>query len=158
VGGDNFPQVLKETILKLMQSFTCNAAGVFAVSLLMSVLHTLFSELQSDDDEPLTVQSTKVMQEVAQSQTCAQPILTSTYRSIQLDKLTHENIKHFPNCILRQPPGKFHFRAATAGNSLKKYPLNNFSAVQPIFTVSILIDSTQQAQQNKNIKMSKISY
>jgi hypothetical protein len=38
----------------------------------------------------------------------------------------------------------------------KKFPLNNFSTVQPIFTSNILIDSAKQGKQNEVIKVFKI--
>jgi hypothetical protein len=49
------------------------------------------------------------------------------------------------------------FQASNRGISLKNTPFNNFSKVQPIFTSSILIDSSQQGEQHINIQNSQYS-
>jgi hypothetical protein len=53
---------------------------------------------------------------------------------------------------------KISFYRSNQGISMKITPLN-ITTVQPIFTTSILIDSTPQAKQNKNVKiLKKISF
>jgi hypothetical protein len=60
---------------------------------------------------------------------------------------THRNLKNYPDLIVGELPG-----------ISQKYRLNNFSTVRQIFSNSILIDSTQQAEYNKSIKILKILF
>jgi hypothetical protein len=59
---------------------------------------------------------------------------------------TNGNIENFSTSILGEPPGNFHRNTAC----------NSFLTTKPNYTVSIPIESTQQAEHNKKSKYSKI--
>jgi hypothetical protein len=65
--------------------------------------------------------------------------LQTIYRSIQINKRKHIKTSQIFQILLKGATGEFR----------KNTPLNNFSTMRPIFTDSILIDSTPLAEHNK---------